>query len=350
MAVVLNAFKLKPYDLEPIFDTWTNGPIFVGNPKKDLPVCEWLDKIQEGCEERRVPEEYWYKVAQHFMGPKAKARLDEVKAVIIKVHGGKYRWTWKKFKIAMQNMGWGIDATQKETIQVSKTSNSWWIKRKVNKDAKALQNDTQQSTLLRSTDKDVDEKAKSPSPPLRKSSVHETEITPRPTLSRTRTGLWPVRRSSKDDTVERPELPPKANLETAVVSTSQTSLSSNRSNATDSGSTLSSCKGMGSVKFILTGSSLDTTTTEAPLWLLNACNALEYITNEHPKTMSIISAILITAGSIPAIPAISAGAGGAVLASGAAHAIGAIAVGLGQALSMSVKNQNSQVQAPSTSR
>jgi hypothetical protein len=55
--------------------------------------------------------------------------------------------------------------------------------------------------------------------------------------------------------------------------------------------------------------------------------------------MSVISAILITAGSIPALPAISAGAGGAVLASGAAHAIGAIAIGLGQALSVSVKHQ-----------
>jgi hypothetical protein len=82
-----------------------------------------------------------------------------------------------------------------------------------------------------------------------------------------------------------------------------------------------------------------TTITQAPLWLLNACTALEYITSEHPKAMSVISAILITAGSIPALPAISAGAGGAVLASGAAHAIGAIAIGLGQALSVSVKNQ-----------
>ena len=69
-----------------------------------------------------------------------------------------------------------------------------------------------------------------------------------------------------------------------------------------------------------------------PVWLLNACAALDYITSEHPKAMSIISAILITAGSIPAIPAIAAGAGGAVLASGAAQAAGAIAIGLGQAL------------------
>ncbi|KAG6890865.1 hypothetical protein C0992_012251 [Termitomyces sp. T32_za158] len=341
MAIVLNAFKLKPYDLEPIFATWTNAPIFEGNPKKDIPVCDWLDKIQEGCEERKIPEEYWYKVAQHFMGPRAKARLDELKAVIVKVHGGKYRWSWKKFKVAMQNMGWGIDATQKETVQVSKTTNSWWIRRKVNKDATALQNVAQHSPLSRSTSfaikKGVDEKAapcnstdsKSSSPLGKKPNENETEITSRVALLRRHEGFWPVRRNSKGDTVERPELPRKSDNETALVTASQTTPSRTRSNTVDSG---------------------NTTTTEAPLWLLNACNALEYITSEHPKTMSIISAILITAGSIPAIPAISAGAGGAVLASGAAHAIGAIAVGVGQALSMSVKNQNNQVQAPSTSR
>lgn len=71
---MLDAFKLKPYDLEPVFATWTDGPIFKGNPKKDLPVDEWLDQIKAGCEKRNIPEEYWYKVAQHFMGKKAKAR------------------------------------------------------------------------------------------------------------------------------------------------------------------------------------------------------------------------------------------------------------------------------------
>ncbi|THV03461.1 hypothetical protein K435DRAFT_774869 [Dendrothele bispora CBS 962.96] len=72
-----------------------------------------------------------------------------------------------------------------------------------------------------------------------------------------------------------------------------------------------------------------TTVTHAPVWLLNACNALDFLQNEHPKVMSTLSAILITAGSIPSIPAISAGAGGALLASGAAQAVGAIAVGVG---------------------
>ena len=91
-----------------------------------------------------------------------------------------------------------------------------------------------------------------------------------------------------------------------------------------------------------------TATTQVPSWLLNACTALEYITGEHPKAMSILSAILITAGSIPAIPAIAAGAGGAVLASSTAHAIGAIAVGMGQALGASVAQQQKNQESHGT--
>ena len=79
---------------------------------------------------------------------------------------------------------------------------------------------------------------------------------------------------------------------------------------------------------------------QAPAWILNAINALDFLTGEHPRAMSVLSAILITFGSLPAIPAISAGAGGAVLASGAVQAVSAIAVGFGQALSISVKNQS----------
>jgi hypothetical protein len=72
-----------------------------------------------------------------------------------------------------------------------------------------------------------------------------------------------------------------------------------------------------------------TTVAQAPIWLLNATQALDMLVAEHPKVMSTLSAILITLGTIPAIPAIAAGAGGAVLASGTAHAVGAIAVGVG---------------------
>jgi len=81
-------------------------------------------------------------------------------------------------------------------------------------------------------------------------------------------------------------------------------------------------------------------------------SALDYITSEHPKVMSIISAILVTAGSITTIPAISAGAGGAVLASGAAHAIGSAVVGIGHALGHSVKKsqERQEVQVSTTVR
>ncbi|KAG6908800.1 hypothetical protein DXG01_003247 [Tephrocybe rancida] len=347
---MLDAFKLKPYDLEPVFASWTYGPTFNGNPKKDLPVDEWLEKIKAGCEERKIPEEYWYKVAQHFMGPKAKARfvaklpityfvpsddghrLDELKAVITKVHGGKYRWSWKKFKVAMQNMGWGIDTAQKETIKVSKTTGSWWVRRKPSSDVVST-SDTQ-STRSRSSSIRV------------KKSFEETTQPPVPTRSESssqnhrKSNFWPLRKRSQDNDEERPPLPPKSNSDMVVATTRSKSPSPSRSTTSDSSDV-----------------STVTTVTEAPIWLLNACTALEYITSEHPKAMSIISAILITAGSIPAIPAIASGAGGAVLASGAAHAIGAIAVGLGQALSITVKNQNhnqnqsdNQVQAPSTVR
>ncbi|KDR73933.1 hypothetical protein GALMADRAFT_250620 [Galerina marginata CBS 339.88] len=71
---MLNAFKIKEFDLEPVFAQWKDGPVFTGNPKKDLPVEEWLEKIREGCVQRGVPEEYWYKAAQHFMGPTARSR------------------------------------------------------------------------------------------------------------------------------------------------------------------------------------------------------------------------------------------------------------------------------------
>ena len=70
---MFEAFKIKEFDLQPIYEEWKDGPVFDGNTK-DLSVEEWLDEIKDGCTERGVPEEYWYKVAQNFMEPKAKAR------------------------------------------------------------------------------------------------------------------------------------------------------------------------------------------------------------------------------------------------------------------------------------
>ncbi len=71
---MLDAFKIQPFNLEPVYASWQDAPPFVGNPKKDLPVDEWLKKIKDGCKARNVPKEYWHKVAQHYMAEQAKAR------------------------------------------------------------------------------------------------------------------------------------------------------------------------------------------------------------------------------------------------------------------------------------
>ncbi|KAF9007025.1 hypothetical protein BDQ17DRAFT_1389159 [Cyathus striatus] len=338
---MLDVFKIKPFELEPVFASWKDAPQFNGNPK-DLPVDDWLEKIRLGCIERHVPEEYWYKVAQHYMGPKAKARLEELKQVVAKVHGGNYRWTWKKFKVAMQNMGWGIDQNAKQTIKVQGKSSGLWFMRKKDDEEPAPVVQTPPTTPPKTQAKRA--------PPARSNTsfwltrkptateqiqqVEEPAQTRRPPKrSATDSSFWPIRRNSNqhDNAAHRLE-PLKAKSDTSVVVARPNSKSRSRSNSNGSNES-------GEV----------TTVTQAPVWLLNACTALEYITSEHPKTMSVISAILITAGSIPSLPAISAGAGGAILASGTAHAIGAIAVGLGQALGATVKNSQEQ-HAPAASR
>ncbi|KAM6492003.1 hypothetical protein JOM56_012641 [Amanita muscaria] len=318
---MLDAFKIKPFDLEPVLEQWKDGPRFKGNAKKDPPVEQWLEEIKAGCVERGVPEECWHRVAQHFMGPKAKSRFDEVKAVVSRVNGGSYRWTWKKFKLAMLNMGWTIDTAATETIKVQGKGLSLWFSRK--KEEKKVDVPTGSSGTL-----------------------------PRPTPTRAST-FFGARRNSVDDatTTTTPRRPQRSNTDFFWPLKSKDDLDESSTRPT-----LSKIKSDSLVP--ISAKSADegkevSVETKAPVWLLNACTAIDFLTNEHPKAMSIISAILITAGSLPALPAISAGVGGTVLASGAVQAIGAIAVGLGQALGATVaknNNQNAQVQASSTVR
>lgn len=51
--------------------------------------------------------------------------------------------------------------------------------------------------------------------------------------------------------------------------------------------------------------------------------------DNYPKTMTVVSAVLVTVGSIPHLSAVSAGAAGAVLASDAAKFVGSLAIDLG---------------------
>jgi len=74
MSAIVDAFTLKPYDLESVYGSWLAPPRFNGDPKKDMLVDEWLKQIKTGCLEKKVPKEFWHKVGIHYMGGKAKTR------------------------------------------------------------------------------------------------------------------------------------------------------------------------------------------------------------------------------------------------------------------------------------
>lgn len=301
---MLDAFKIKEFDLQPVIDSWTNPPIFHGEPSRDMPVDDWLAAIKAGCSERKVPEEYWHKVGQRFMGPAAKARLEEIKTVMAKVNGGKYRWSWKKFSIAMKNMGWEIDPKATESVQVtSRTSGIFWITRKKSKDAAP------------------------PVPPKEeKEDKEDKENRPHPERSSSTSWLTTMKEKRKPPTRSNTDtalLTSLAQVTSPAVSALKTRTPPSRSNSIDMTTTTE----ISSVSAETTGAV--TQVQNAPTWLLNACSALDFLTSEHPRAMSTISAILITAGTLPTIPAI---AGGTVLASGVAQAVGAIAVGVGNML------------------
>ncbi|KIK38613.1 hypothetical protein CY34DRAFT_771992 [Suillus luteus UH-Slu-Lm8-n1] len=295
---MLEAFKIKEFNLELIYETWENPPRFYGESKKDMPVDDFLHQIKAGCVERKVPEEYWHKVAQHYMGDKAKARLQELKSVMAKVNGGKYRWSWKKFTIAMRNMGWEIDANITETVQLhSKPSGMLWLtRRKSLKDKDGSHKETTSSEIVELP------------PPLPQPSKQGR---PNPIKMLSDSALVAA------SAVVRPRrAPSRANSMASTLTT--TTVSSNHTYA------------LKSVYPAVTAIS------NAPTWLLNACNALNFLSAEHPRAMTTLSAVLITAGTLPAIPAIS---GGTVLATGVAQAVGAIAVGVGNLLKAQQEGQ-----------
>lgn len=97
----------KSFDFEAAMAEWKNPgpPAFKGVGKKDPIVDAWLDDIKAKCVERKIPKDFWHLVGQRSLGSKAKSRFNEVNQVMMKMHDGKYKWNWKRFKVAMKNMG-----------------------------------------------------------------------------------------------------------------------------------------------------------------------------------------------------------------------------------------------------
>ncbi|KAL5479074.1 hypothetical protein ACEPAI_2362 [Sanghuangporus weigelae] len=129
---MLDAFRVKSFDLDALYASWEKPPIFQGKPKED-PVA-WLEAIKAGCKERKVPKDYWYRVGRHYMGKKPRERLDELGRVMQQMTGNKHVWNWKKFKIAVQNIGWSSPSPKSKTLSppvserpMPKKQGSWWV-------------------------------------------------------------------------------------------------------------------------------------------------------------------------------------------------------------------------------
>ncbi|KIP06780.1 hypothetical protein PHLGIDRAFT_118719 [Phlebiopsis gigantea 11061_1 CR5-6] len=300
---MLHALNIKPFDLQPVYTSWTDAPRFNGKEKKDFTVASWLAKIEEGCKLHRVPKALWPEVAQHYMGEKATRRFKKVAEVMTQMHGNSYIWSWKRFRTAMENAHWDLEGNKWLRLAGSKTASIFTKSEQV-----AKKDQSPKATAKPSETKSLLQRAMSLN---EKSAVVLTKEAsdpkrPRPERASTMSLFSSLTQSSAmkepTNTHTLKKEPPKER----VVQRSMSSLLPRSST-----------------------SAVDGSGVEVPVWLLLACEALKDLNVEYPTTMGVVSAILITVGSIPALPAVSTGAAGAFLASGTAHAIGSIAVGLG---------------------
>ncbi|KAJ3538387.1 hypothetical protein NM688_g6527 [Phlebia brevispora] len=302
----------KPYDLEALYVAWTDGPVFDGKKpllkKAKLDVGTWLDQIEAGCRERKVPADVWHKVAQHFMGKNATARLCEVEKVLTHLHGGKFRWDWKKFKMAMASICWNVDLMQSISLGRLSTNIRRVIRRK----------DASPKVPAIGGTKNVQSSARTT-----KGLPSSTEKSSQKVTDKASSSINPFA-SSKLITAPSTQPPSKADK-------AQTPKPKDPKKSEKAGKS-STSKGLIKAPLPVPPRPTDPAVDlliNAPLWLLQTCIRLEELTSEYPKTMSVLAAILITVGSIPSLPAVSAGAAGAFLASGTIHTVGYAAVGVG---------------------
>ncbi|OCH85680.1 hypothetical protein OBBRIDRAFT_891024 [Obba rivulosa] len=61
------------------------------------------------------------------MGRKARKRFAEVDRVMRIMHGGRYVWNWKRFKVAMRNMGWGVKDVDAKTFKIERKAGLWTV-------------------------------------------------------------------------------------------------------------------------------------------------------------------------------------------------------------------------------
>ncbi|KAF7795736.1 hypothetical protein EIP86_006903 [Pleurotus ostreatoroseus] len=332
----------KPYDLEALYEAWKDAPVFDGkSPKPEkgrFDINTWLDKIEEGCSSRKVPKDSWHKVAQHYLGKNACSRFLEVEKVLTNLHGGRFTWTWKTFRKTLASIRWDIDTFKMLSFQrvastfrriVRKTDDTT-TKPNAAFSPNAMTKPNAPSTSIKVTTKsNASSTSTSPQPVLKRTSTLKGLISRSDTPSNSADkASEKVATPSRMFSISKESKPVPASVQSEKKRPPQEKESSKKLKKDDA-----SVKAKGSMKGQVyvpkpTDSAAELI-VNAPLWLMETCISLEELTCEYPKTMSVLAAVLLTVGAIPTLPAVSAGAAGAFLASTTAHTIGSVAIGLG---------------------
>ncbi|KAI0042180.1 hypothetical protein FA95DRAFT_611531 [Auriscalpium vulgare] len=292
-------FESKALDLDPIFALWKEPPRFLGKSSQDLRVETWLVQIKTGCLERAIPRAYWHEVGERFLGGKARKRFGELKKVMQIMHGGKYRWDWKKFKVAMINMGWNIGDRETDKAVVERDSSGLW-------------------KIIGIKGKDTAEKLPEGTKAKKKPVVHQPQR---------KSASVELRKILRSRSVEDSRLSVKRGWLLKTVSTKSTS-------APDPGPSRSrfwhfESPFNSSFKTPRVGVAREE--VRAPIWLVRVCAAFEPIP-APAKVMSTLAAILITIGGAASNPAF------ALVDGGITNIAGAIALAVGNLLKIAVDN------------
>lgn len=205
---------------------------------------------------------------------------------------GAFRWDWTKFEVAMRHMNWHIDSKRTLLFRLNMIPGLWWVvpTEKAKEAECVVDSDLNQLFLKRALKgKLTKQSANQPSEPAPSKCSEKTKPLPKSSL----------------------------NSKSSPAVSKNNSMSSPPSQTQNKPWTL--------LHMRKPDDPAQVRIANAPEWLLTACQSLDAISTEYPKTISVIAAVLVTVGSVPSLPV----AAGTALASGTAHALGDVAVGLG---------------------
>ncbi|EED79018.1 predicted protein [Postia placenta Mad-698-R] len=285
-----------------LVESWPDNmlpPVFKG-PNQDLTIDKWLTAVAATCAKRKVPKEQWPEVARHFMSGKARRRIKDLEAVMESAYGQPWSWKWSSFMVALRNLGWHIDAKKTQDVEVQEKAPGRWsfIKRggeRGNRDrveeqsldlgflARATQMATFRSTAASNVVQVATNKVAKDTKPTMTKAAKDTKATTAKSVKDTKTIV-------------------KASGITKALKTTSAATQKDPSAASQAFTRM-----VQGLHLAPAPADPPPVIAQVPIWLLNASEALFAVINEPLTVTSVLAAVLITVGSIPAIPAVSAG-------------------------------------------